>query len=209
MAFQWQTTVTLIPLNKRDRRHFRHQFSQITPERKASSFSLNLPKKTMTRENCHFAIFGEKFHTIWHLCSRTWRKVRRFCFYSNTLTMGDIVMKNLIDKIDKKTDEKLLSREQLAARWECCKETIKRMQNRGELPMIMFNCKNIRYQLSDVIRIEQSRYLLLGNDAENANHGGEIDSNAELHRRNGDSNGRQISKKLLKTAKGGNCNGIQ
>jgi hypothetical protein len=47
-------------------------------------------------------------------------------------------MKNLVDK---KIDEILLSREQLSIRWGCCKETIKRMQNRGELPMIVFNGK--------------------------------------------------------------------
>ncbi|MDR2629105.1 MAG: hypothetical protein LBC30_03910 [Puniceicoccales bacterium] len=59
-------------------------------------------------------------------------------------------MKNLIDR---KADEILLLRKQLSIRWGCCKETIKRMQNRGELPTIVFNGKNIRYRLSDVIKL--------------------------------------------------------
>jgi hypothetical protein len=56
-------------------------------------------------------------------------------------------------------EEILLTRGQLAERWGCCKETIKRLQNRGQLPAIMFNGKNIRYALSDIINMEQdSRY---------------------------------------------------
>jgi predicted site-specific integrase-resolvase len=54
-------------------------------------------------------------------------------------------------------DEVLLSREELAKRWNCCKETIKRMQRRGDLSAIIFSGKNIRYLLSDIEKVEQER----------------------------------------------------
>jgi hypothetical protein len=65
------------------------------------------------------------------------------------------IMKNF--KSQGNVDEILLTRERLASRWGCCKETIKRMQNRGELPVIMFNGKSIRYALSDIMEIERSQ----------------------------------------------------
>jgi predicted site-specific integrase-resolvase len=53
--------------------------------------------------------------------------------------------------------EVLLSRDQLAERWGCCKETIKRMQRKGELLAIVFSGKNIRYSLADIEQLEQER----------------------------------------------------
>jgi excisionase family DNA binding protein len=60
-------------------------------------------------------------------------------------------------KIGEWQREVLLTREQLADRWGCCKETIKRMQRQGEIPAIMFSGKNIRYALADIEQIEQER----------------------------------------------------
>lgn len=50
--------------------------------------------------------------------------------------------------------EQLLSRSALARRWGCCKETIKRREREGVLPAIRFNCRLVRYRLSDILAIE-------------------------------------------------------
>jgi hypothetical protein len=51
--------------------------------------------------------------------------------------------------------ELLISRKALAARWSCSTETIKRRTRDGLLHPVRFNARMIRYQLSEVIRVEQ------------------------------------------------------
>jgi hypothetical protein len=70
--------------------------------------------------------------------------------------------KSVLDR----SGEVLLSRDQLAERWGCCKETIKRMQQKGELLAIVFSGKNIRYSLADIEQLERERkhrkYAMVG-----------------------------------------------
>ena len=51
--------------------------------------------------------------------------------------------------------EQLISRKALAKRWSCSTETIKRRTCDGLLHPLRFNSRMIRYQLSEIIRIEQ------------------------------------------------------
>jgi hypothetical protein len=60
-------------------------------------------------------------------------------------------------EISERVGEVLLTREQLADRWGCCKETVKRMQQNGELSAIIFSGKNIRYSLADIEQVERER----------------------------------------------------
>ena len=58
---------------------------------------------------------------------------------------------------DKKTNAELLhhlSRHQLADRWQCSTETVKRREKAGILPVHRLGGL-VRYRLSDVERIEQ------------------------------------------------------
>ena len=48
----------------------------------------------------------------------------------------------------------LLSRKQLATRWQVSKETIKRREKTGVLPVLKLG-RDARYRLSDVLRLEQ------------------------------------------------------
>jgi hypothetical protein len=50
--------------------------------------------------------------------------------------------------------EKLLTRQGVSLRWECCVETIKRKERAGVLKPIRFNSRMIRYRLSDIIAVE-------------------------------------------------------
>lgn len=50
--------------------------------------------------------------------------------------------------------EQFLSRAQLAKRWSCSNETIKRRTAAGILKPLRFNQRFLRYRLSDVVRIE-------------------------------------------------------
>jgi hypothetical protein len=52
------------------------------------------------------------------------------------------------------TAENLFSREQLAARWSVCRETIKRYEKAGRLPALCLGPRLKRYRLADVLRIE-------------------------------------------------------
>jgi hypothetical protein len=54
------------------------------------------------------------------------------------------------------TPEKLLSRAELAKRWACSTETIKRRQAEGALTALKFNSRTIRYRLSDILSFESS-----------------------------------------------------
>jgi hypothetical protein len=51
--------------------------------------------------------------------------------------------------------EELISRKALAARWQCSKETIKRRTREGVLHPLRFNCRMIRYSMSEILRVEQ------------------------------------------------------
>jgi hypothetical protein len=51
--------------------------------------------------------------------------------------------------------EQLISRKALAQRWACSTETIKRRTHDGLLHPIRFNSRMIRYQLGEIIRVEQ------------------------------------------------------
>jgi hypothetical protein len=51
--------------------------------------------------------------------------------------------------------EQLISRKALAERWSCSSETIKRRTREGLLHPLRFNSRMIRYQLSEIIRVEQ------------------------------------------------------
>ena len=48
----------------------------------------------------------------------------------------------------------LLTRRQLANRWQVSKETIKRREKAGVLPVLKLG-RDARYRLSDVLRLEQ------------------------------------------------------
>jgi uncharacterized protein (UPF0254 family) len=57
--------------------------------------------------------------------------------------------------IERKDDpERLLSRSELAARWSCSRETVKRRERQGVLRAIRFNQRLLRYKLSDILEIE-------------------------------------------------------
>jgi hypothetical protein len=49
----------------------------------------------------------------------------------------------------------LLTREELAARWKYCVETLKRWEKAGKLPFIQLG-KEIRYRLSVIMAIEEN-----------------------------------------------------
>ena len=52
------------------------------------------------------------------------------------------------------TNEQLLSRKAVAARWQSCVETVKRREKAGLLNPIRFNQRMLRYRLSEVERLE-------------------------------------------------------
>ena len=54
------------------------------------------------------------------------------------------------------TEEKMLSRADLAERWGVSKETIKRRERDGLLTPLRFNQRLLRYRLSEIEAIEAS-----------------------------------------------------
>tara|TARA_R110002096_G_scaffold24760_41_gene78144 strand:+ start:4688 stop:4870 length:183 start_codon:yes stop_codon:yes gene_type:complete len=52
-------------------------------------------------------------------------------------------------------NELYITRKQLAARWSCSIETIKRKERSGLLNPIKFGQRFVRYRLSDIEQIEQ------------------------------------------------------
>jgi len=48
-----------------------------------------------------------------------------------------------------------LSRQQLAERWGCCKETIKRRERAGILKPVRFSRRSLRYRIKDIEEIER------------------------------------------------------
>ena len=51
-------------------------------------------------------------------------------------------------------EEKLLSRNGLAARWEMHPITLRRKEKAGKLPFLKLGARGVRYRLSDIERIE-------------------------------------------------------
>ncbi len=51
----------------------------------------------------------------------------------------------------------LLSREDVAKRFSCSVETIKRLEKRGKLPRIQLGERAVRYRMVDVVAIENGR----------------------------------------------------
>ena len=67
-------------------------------------------------------------------------------------------MKAIYSDINASADEKevLLSRKQLAARWQVSGETCKRREAAGLLHPIRFSKRQLRYRLSEILRIERA-----------------------------------------------------
>ena len=57
--------------------------------------------------------------------------------------------------------ETLLSRKQVASRWGCSTETVKRRERAGILRSIRFNGRNVRYGLADIESVEQQAENLI------------------------------------------------
>jgi predicted site-specific integrase-resolvase len=55
-----------------------------------------------------------------------------------------------------KEAESLFSREQLAHRWSCSIETIKRHERAGRLPALKLSSRCTRYRLSDIEHVERA-----------------------------------------------------
>jgi hypothetical protein len=49
----------------------------------------------------------------------------------------------------------LISRQELARRWSCSTETVKRRTRDGLLHPLRFNSRMIRYAMSEILRVEQ------------------------------------------------------
>jgi DNA-binding transcriptional regulator YhcF (GntR family) len=62
------------------------------------------------------------------------------------------------DVIDRPTEERLLTRRELAERWKVSIETVKRRERVRMLRPMRLDGRVIRYRMSDVIRIEQEGY---------------------------------------------------
>jgi hypothetical protein len=50
--------------------------------------------------------------------------------------------------------EELLTRRQVAERWKCCTETLKRREKSGLLPFVVLSTRLKRYRLSDIEALE-------------------------------------------------------
>ena len=60
--------------------------------------------------------------------------------------------KNIQDQL---VDVTTLSRQQLAARWSCSVETIKRKEKAGFIVPLRLGRRLLRFRLSDILQIEQ------------------------------------------------------
>jgi len=56
----------------------------------------------------------------------------------------------------------MLTRKDLAARWNVCTETIKRREKVGALPFVAMGPRLKRYRLSDVLRLEAQMHVEAG-----------------------------------------------
>jgi hypothetical protein len=64
------------------------------------------------------------------------------------------VRKTIVSQPGGAEGERLLTRRQLASRWACSGETIKRRTRAGLLYPVHFGPRMLRYRLSDILRIE-------------------------------------------------------
>jgi hypothetical protein len=55
----------------------------------------------------------------------------------------------------------MLTRKQVAQRWGCSTETVKRRGRDGTLQSLRFNGRNVRYRLEDVERVEREAEILI------------------------------------------------
>jgi hypothetical protein len=60
-----------------------------------------------------------------------------------------------IDEADKPTEDKLLTRREVATRWKVSIETIKRRERARILKPVRLEGRIVRYRMSDVARIEE------------------------------------------------------
>ncbi len=56
-------------------------------------------------------------------------------------------------------DEDLITRSELASRWRCHAETLKRKEKSGQLHPIRFSERMVRYRLSEVRALEREASL--------------------------------------------------
>ena len=54
------------------------------------------------------------------------------------------------------TDQKYITRAQLSARWQCSKETLKRLEKKNVLIAHKFGQRFVRYSLEHIIELEES-----------------------------------------------------
>jgi hypothetical protein len=69
------------------------------------------------------------------------------------------IYKNM--KINEKENEWLISRRELGARWSCSRETLKRRERAGILPVYKLG-KGVRYKLHDVEAVEKAALVNKG-----------------------------------------------
>jgi hypothetical protein len=50
--------------------------------------------------------------------------------------------------------DQLLTRQQVAERWKCCTETLKRREKAGRLPFVVLGSRLKRYRLRDIEALE-------------------------------------------------------
>jgi len=58
---------------------------------------------------------------------------------------------------NKQSEPVLLSRAQLAERWSCSIETLKRRESAGTLKRVLIGPRVIRYRMNDILNLEGSK----------------------------------------------------